>query len=338
MPRCEEDQELISVIVPVYKVEPYLTKCVDSILGQTYRNIEVILVDDGSPDACPDICDRYVGQDARVRVIHKKNGGVSSARNAGLDAATGGLIAFVDPDDWMESDMLESLVANMREYESDLAECGMFLVKEGVAKPKKFFDKSACYRNPEAMRLLLDDECSLAVWNKLFRKNLFETIRFPEGRVWEDAWVMPELFGTARAISVLAAHKYYYLQRGTGSIMHTVRLSMDYSVQAYETAHARYLYIEKKYPMFMPKTIRPLWHGVRQIYKVAVRLSAAGEAVDEEMLARCFEEFKRLAMYENGKFQFRNLKYVSLNKYLLFNYAPKLYLRIAALLKKADHR
>ena len=337
MSRREEDQDLISVIVPVYKVEPYLAKCVDSILGQTYRNIEVVLVDDGSPDACPDICDRYAERDVRVKVVHKVNGGLSSARNAGLDAATGGLVAFADSDDWMELDMLESLVANMREYESDIAECGFFEAREGAAKPANFFGESACYRNPEAMRLLLEGECYYSVWNKLFRKNLFEKVRFPEGRVWEDAWVMPKLFGAARAVSVLGAHKYYYLQR-EGSIVHTARLSMDYSVQAYEMARARYLYIEKNYPMLLSKAIDPFWYGAKQLYKVAASLSAAGEPVDLEMLARYFEDFKRLALYENGKFRLWNLRYVSLNKYLLFSYAPKLYLRMATLLKKAGYR
>ncbi len=334
----EENHDLISVIVPIYKVELYLTKCVDSILGQTYQNIEVILIDDGSPDACPAICDRYAEQDTRVRVIHKENGGLSSARNAGLDAATGGLVVFTDPDDWMESDMLELLVGNMRAYESDIAECGWFAVKEGVAKPEKFFGESACYSNQEAMYLLLDGKCYLSVCNKLFRKNLFETVRFPEGRVWEDGWVMPKLFGIARTVSVLGAHKYYYLRQRAGSIMYTARLNMEYSVQAYEVARERYLYIEKNYPMFISKTIPSLWYGAKQLYKTAVSLSAAGEPVDVAMLARYFEEFKQLTLYKNGKFQMRNLKYVSLHKYILLTYAPKLYLRIAAWLKKADCR
>ena len=96
---------MISVIVPIYKVEPYLHRCVDSILAQTYQNIEVILVDDGSPDSCPEICDEYAAQDERIKVIHKANGGLSSARNAGLDAASGDWVSFIDSDDWIEPDM-----------------------------------------------------------------------------------------------------------------------------------------------------------------------------------------------------------------------------------------
>ena len=113
----------ISVIVPVYKVEPYLRKCLDSIAGQTYQNLEIILVDDGSPDSCGSICDEYAVQDKRVRVIHKENGGVSSARNAGLAAATGDWIGWVDSDDWIEPDLYSYMLEKVREYGADIAVC-----------------------------------------------------------------------------------------------------------------------------------------------------------------------------------------------------------------------
>ena len=114
----------ISIIVPVYKVEPYLRKCLDSIVGQTYQKLEIILVDDGSPDSCGAICDAYAARDERIRVIHKENGGVASARNAGLDAATGDYIGWVDSDDWIEADMFECLLKGAEDYDADIVVCG----------------------------------------------------------------------------------------------------------------------------------------------------------------------------------------------------------------------
>ena len=113
---------MISIIIPVYKTEPYLRKCVDSVLAQTYTNLEVILVDDGSPDDCGKICDEYAAKDSRVKVIHKENGGLSSARNCGLDVATGKYIGFVDSDDWIDPDMYETLLGLLLRYDADIAE------------------------------------------------------------------------------------------------------------------------------------------------------------------------------------------------------------------------
>lgn len=113
----------ISVIVPIYKVENYLNRCVESIRKQTYRNLEIILVDDGSPDACGEMCDRYAQEDSRIRVIHKENGGLSDARNAGIEVATGEYIAFVDSDDWIDDKMYEVLYSTLLKYNADIAEC-----------------------------------------------------------------------------------------------------------------------------------------------------------------------------------------------------------------------
>ena len=128
--------ELISIVVPVYKVEPYLDKCVSSIVNQTYKNLEIILVDDGSPDNCPVMCDAWAEKDNRIRVIHKPNGGLSDARNAGMSAATGELIAFVDSDDWIAPDMYEKLYHRLTEDGSDIAACGVQMVWEDNTPPR----------------------------------------------------------------------------------------------------------------------------------------------------------------------------------------------------------
>lgn len=127
----------ISVIVPVYKTEQYLNRCVQSITDQTYKNLEIILVDDGSPDNCPEMCDQWAKKDERIKVIHKRNGGISSARNAGLDSATGDYIMFADSDDWMEPDMAEFLYRLIVKYDADISRCGFYFDDNGTLKKKQ---------------------------------------------------------------------------------------------------------------------------------------------------------------------------------------------------------
>ena len=136
--------EKISVIVPIYKTEQFLSKCIDSIINQTYKNLEIILVDDGSPDNCPKICDEYAKRDNRIKVIHKENGGLSSARNAGIEIATGDFSAFVDSDDWIDSDMYESLVKLSDEYNADIAECGYRFIRPWKVENKILDGSNTC--------------------------------------------------------------------------------------------------------------------------------------------------------------------------------------------------
>ncbi|MBR1540013.1 MAG: glycosyltransferase [Clostridia bacterium] len=124
------EEELISIIVPVYKVEKYLDKCINSIVSQTYKNLEVILVDDGSPDSCGKMCDEWTQKDTRIKVIHKENGGLSDARNFGLDCAKGKYIQFVDSDDYIEKDMIEFLYKNLKENNADISICSNYMVDE----------------------------------------------------------------------------------------------------------------------------------------------------------------------------------------------------------------
>ena len=143
------DEGKISVVVPVYNVEDYLDRCVKSIISQTYENLEVILVDDGSADGSPVMCDSWAQKDPRIKVIHKPNGGVSSARNAALDAATGDFIGFVDSDDWIENDFYELLMKSLAENGSDIAFCGYYVVERSGEKKgyKNLLDSSICDRN-----------------------------------------------------------------------------------------------------------------------------------------------------------------------------------------------
>jgi len=216
-------EPLLSIIVPVYKVEPYLRKCLDSIVGQTYQNFEVILVDDGSPDNCGVICDEYAARDERIVVIHKGNGGVSSARNAGLARAAGEWIGWVDSDDWIEPDMYEYLLENAKRYGADIAVCGRYEVYED----RKVFRGWECpviLNQEQGLKLLLEDDLMQNfLWDKLWRRNLFDGLRFPEGRTYEDMAVMHRLFERAERIVCLPEAKYNYFHRA-GSIVSSIAL------------------------------------------------------------------------------------------------------------------
>ena len=167
--------ELISIVVPVYKVEPYLDKCISSIVNQTYKNLEIILVDDGSPDNCPAMCDAWAEKDNRIRVIHKPNGGLSDARNAGMYVATGELMAFVDSDDWIAPDMYEQLYRRLTEDGSDIAACGVQMVWGDNTLPRMLTRPgNRILSRDEAMQAIIEETwLKQPVWYKLY-KSKFE--------------------------------------------------------------------------------------------------------------------------------------------------------------------
>lgn len=185
-------EPLISVIVPVYKVEEYIHQCVDSIVGQTYRNLEIILVDDGSPDSCPMICDEYAKKDSRIKVIHKENGGLSDARNAGMSICTGDYIAFVDSDDWIEPEMYFSMIAMMQEKNLDIVFC---TVREIINGEKagiryEYYPDGTIIDAKEIQKLVLKDEIAAAVWFRLCKRECLKHVQFPVGRTYEDIAVV----------------------------------------------------------------------------------------------------------------------------------------------------
>lgn len=179
--------DMITVIIPVYKVEEYLCECIDSIIAQTYTNLEIILVDDGSPDNCGKICDEYAEKDPRIKVIHQENGGLSAARNAGLDIATGDYIGFVDSDDYIELNFFKELYKSIQEYNSELAVCGV--KKFGMDKRTEFYGNKQITKT-EFLKNLLCGSVKSYSCNKLYRSSLFNGIRFPEGELFEDLKIM----------------------------------------------------------------------------------------------------------------------------------------------------
>lgn len=215
------EEPTISVIIPVYNVEAYLKKCVDSVLAQTYRSIEVILVDDGSPDRCGAMCDDYARENPHVRVIHKKNGGLSAARNAGLDAASGQYIAFVDSDDYVAPEMLERLREAAVKTQAELVICDCCMVNETGEEEVLPPLSAGVYTPRQAVEAMEADPFywrHVTAWNRLYKKELFDTIRFPVGRLHEDEFTVLSFYERCKRIVVIPDRLYYYLQRD-GSIM-----------------------------------------------------------------------------------------------------------------------
>ena len=224
---------LISVIVPVYKVEEYLDKCVRSIVQQTYKNLEIILVDDGSPDRCPAMCEAWASKDARIKVIHKCNGGQASARNAGLNIARGSYIGFVDSDDYIAADMYGLLLQAIEDTGRGIACCGAQLVSDGGESigrnpvPNKR-DLNVC----EALDAVFYLRADVSVWSKLYARDVLDHLRFPEGESNEDfPLIVPAI---AKANGMVHVQKYlYYYRQHTGSITNSGCLTEEKSMLVY---------------------------------------------------------------------------------------------------------
>ena len=243
--KCEKS--LISIIVPIYNVEAYLDKCVASLVQQTYLHLEIILVNDGSPDNCPQMCDDWAKKDSRIKVIHKQNGGLSDARNAGMSVATGEWIAFIDSDDWIENDAFEKMYLRSQVDKSDVVSCGVKWVKEDdtlinevTVSQEEVLDTKSAMRE-----IIVDGKLKQHVWNKLYRRTLVTDIPFEKGKYHEDVFWSYQVFGRAKKVSLMTESFYHYIQR-SDSIM-----GESYSpkrLDALDAAYQRCEYVKVNFP------------------------------------------------------------------------------------------
>ncbi len=264
-----DENILISVIVPVYKVEEYLDRCVQSLLRQTYRNLEIILVDDGSPDNCGALCDGYASQDARVKVIHKKNGGLSSARNAGIDVARGDYIVFVDSDDWVEADTYEAMLQMAIRENVKLVCAGRYDVESASGErtvglcPVR---REVISAQELTRRMFTWDHIDCAAWDKLYHHSVFGDVRYPDGKVHEDIPTTYRLAMNAGRIAMLDKPVYNYFHR-PGSI--TTDSLSERSFHFPEHTAGILEDIRKNYPELLDAAtylrIRALGYGVQII-------------------------------------------------------------------------
>ena len=241
-----EENEKISLIVPVYNVEKYLEKCVNSILKQTYKNLEIILVDDGSRDKSTEICDKLKKVDNRIIVVHKNNGGLSDARNVGIEIATGNYLGFIDSDDYIQNDMYEYLYKLIKENNADISICDYKIIYEDEDfQVEEKINRIQTYTKIDAMKELLKrNQIQDYAWNKLYKRNLFSNIKYPVGRKMEDLGTTYKLFDKANKIIKGNQKKYFYLQR-IGSIVNNK--TIDLFIDKYELSFERYNYLKNKY-------------------------------------------------------------------------------------------
>lgn len=210
---------LVSVIIPVYNTERYLGECMQSVLCQSYSTLEVILVDDGSTDSCPYLCDEYEKKDCRVKVIHKQNGGLSSARNAGISIANGKFLTFVDSDDMIAPNMVETMVLLARKESAEIVKISMVRKYHFSECVSTDGDYSVVSTSEVLRRIYTDPPQIISACGKLFHSRLFSDTAFPEGRYYEDEFTTPKLYNSASKIVFSESVLYYYMQRNNESIM-----------------------------------------------------------------------------------------------------------------------
>ena len=298
---------LISVIVPVYRVERYLRNCIESVLHQTYPHWELILVDDGSPDQCPEICDEYARNNSRIRVIHKENGGLSSARNAALDIFEGSYVAFLDSDDFWHQDYLKVLLELCEKTGADLAQCNFLRGMETSFPPQSKIANVYTYCNHS---IFTKHVANIIMWGKLYRRHLFDDIRMPIGLINEDDWTTWKLYYRAKHIVVTTQPLYYYTYNVDSIMLKSRKPDLRY-FGAYE----------ERITFFSTKGMRDLEDCSRLQFCKALLLSDSNRALTKQ-------EHDMIKMhFDKNWLQLRYSPYVKLQMHLLFSlfyYFPRL--------------
>lgn len=288
---------LISVIVPIYNVEKYLARCVDSIVNQTYKNLEIILVDDGSPDRCPQMCDDYAEKDSRIKVVHKKNGGLSDARNAGMAVATGKYISFIDSDDYVSDDFFECLLDVMNKENSDIVECSVVKFYEDNRFDEFSDDLSVkTYDTQDAMSALIaENPFHQHVWNKLYKIELVKDIPYAVGKLNEDEFWTYQVFGRANKVARLNKTMYYYFQRNS-SIM-----GVGYNIRrldALEGKANRQKYIENNFPDLSTQAKIDLYGSCMFAYQSVLKFMSGADKKKALELIRKYRKMYNLSFDE----------------------------------------
>ena len=317
--REENEKSLISVIIPVYRVEQYLRRCVDSVLAQTYSRIQVILVDDGSPDDCPAICDAYAAKDDRVQVIHQENAGLSGARNAGIEAAEGQYLAFVDSDDYLAPEFLECLYRACVDTGCDLSVCRWEDVK-GEPVPERGSGSVSLYSGREMLANLYrpDGAYFVVAWNKLYRRELFEQIRYPLGRIHEDEATTYRIYDLVKQAAFVDSSLYGYFVTPSSITRGFNPKRMDW-VRA--NAERLDFFEEKGYRELMLPGLQAFADGSIDIYFGLRDFLPGSEGQQEEIRSLVRQGLRRVRPY--GRFPLRTEI-----GYRLFLACPGIYRRL----------
>ncbi len=313
--------EKISIIVPVYKVEQYINECINSVIRQTYKNIEIILVDDGSPDKCPNICDDFAKKDKRIKVIHQKNKGLSGARNTGIKISTGKYICFVDSDDFIADDYVEFLYNNLIYNNVDISMCGFvdyYSESKKVCKLVKNIKK--IYKKEEAQIYLnILGYFDVASWNKLYKRELFDNIKFPIDKTCEDWRIMFKIIDKAEKIYYDSTVKYYYRKREN-----SITTSKNIRLDAIEAAlSAIEFYKKNQYTKVLPYAYQSLM------------ISCLGTLNHMISNNDYFYLEKIMSIVKNNKrfVSLKKIKFVKKIQLFIFMHVPIFYIKLFSFLK-----
>jgi glycosyltransferase involved in cell wall biosynthesis len=314
-------EKTISVIVPVYKVEKYLSRCIESIINQTYSNLEIILVDDGSPDKCGDICDHYASLDSRVKVIHKENGGLSDARNTGLNIATGEYVNFIDSDDYIHEKFYEKLLTLVLSNNADIGQCEFLKVFEDKDHNNKVTstiplnsEKVATFNNVEALNQLYSNVISGVAWNKLYKAELFKDIRFPKGKIHEDDFTTFKVLYNSKKIVTTSLPLYYYLQRSNSIMGSEFNARHLDSLEAF--SYQISFYNNKNLLELKNKAIICLENNIRSLFRKSLNSDLENK---DEILSNLINYYRNNFKYFNSDLNISSKKKVII---YLYKYSP----------------
>lgn len=282
--------DLITIIVPVFNVEKYLCCCIESILCQSYWNIEILLIDDGSQDNGGEICEEYAGKDSRIRVFHTENRGLSAARNLGLQEANGKYIGFVDSDDWIEPDMFDSLLERILTTGADISVCGYW--READRSVRQVHFRDALYTGEESLVAFVHGEMGNITWNKLYRKELFEGISYPVGRYFEDVFTTCRIISKCGAVVVNDSPEYHYRQRADS----IVRTYSGKHLCDYADAHLlRFNYLREEHPQIFEENKEEILKSVTSSFFRVWRWWYGCTAADKQMYASELDGYIRFS-------------------------------------------
>lgn len=311
----------ISIIIPIYNVEAYLPQCLDSVIHQTYQDLEIILVNDGSTDACPQICETYAAKDKRIILIHKENGGLSDARNAGINICNGDFISFVDSDDIMSLDFYQLLMEALVKNDADIAECSFSTFEDGediVLEPNS--NPVAEFYNTEcALNAIFEEKLSIVVWNKIYKKELFYHIIFPVNKINEDVYTTYKVFAKAKKIVKTSDVLYFYRNHG-GSIM-----GRDYSLKRLDGLAANeemMHYFEKYFPNLHNRSVKAFCFVAMGHYiKISENLHLDPQKISRKKITSQVKLYNKFSILKHWRLK-------DIFWYQLFIFSPALYLKL----------
>ena len=312
----------ISIIIPIYNVELYLPQCLDSVINQSFRNIEIILVNDGSTDSCRQICEDYAAKDQRIKVIHKKNGGLSDARNVGLNQATGNFISFVDSDDILSIHFCEKLLKTLLENDAGIAECD-FLCFEKDQDLEKFAsnpeENTEVFETEVALELLMNENLKQMVWNKLYRREVVGDLQFPVGKINEDEFWTYKIFGNSKKVVKITDVLYFYRQQ-TESIM-----GKQYSLKRLDGLQGleeRIGYMSKNFPKLENSAVRIFCTGSMDHYiKIDQNPKIDPQKTFRKKIVENLKKYDQRSILQNSDWK-------GVFWYHLFTQAPNLYAKL----------